>query len=383
MNLEKLPELVIGKIKSKLPIIQGGMSVGVSLSGLASAVANNGGIGVIGAAGIGMLEPDFNKNFKGANERALIKEIRKAREKSNGPIGVNIMVALSDYDNLLKVSVLEGIDLLLLGAGLPLKFPDELSPQKIYDSNTMIVPIISSARAGKVIFDYWLKHYDKLPDAVVVEGPKAGGHLGFKKEDLDKKEFQLENLVKDVMQMVMPYEDKCKRKIPVIAAGGIYTGADIFKFLKMGVSGVQMATRFVATHECDAAIEFKQMYVNAKKEDLVIIQSPVGLPGRAIKNEFITDVFNGITKPFKCYWKCLKTCDFRKAPYCIASALTNAKMGRLINGFSFAGANAYLTEKIVSVKEVFDSIKKEYEEAINSLKEKTNNIIDLNLKKTI
>ena len=364
MNPAKIPSLKIGDIEARIPIVQGGMSVGISLSGLAAAVANEGGIGVIGAAGIGMLEPDFKTNYREANKRALSKELRRARDLSDGVIGVNIMLALSDYDDLVKVAVDEGADLLFLGAGLLLKLPKTLSLERLEQARTKIVPIVSSGRAARIIFQHWAKRYQHVPDAVVVEGPLAGGHLGFKKEEIDDPNYALEKLVPAVIEAIDPFEQQFDKNIPVIAAGGIFSGADIARFMRLGAQGVQMATRFVATYECDASPAFKEMYLKCRKDDLVIIDSPVGLPGRAIRNDFLDDVARGIKKPFECPWKCLKTCDYRTSPYCIARALTNAKKGKLSDGFAFAGANAYRVEKITSVHELIDSLLDEYEKAM-------------------
>ncbi len=361
-----MPRLRIGDLEPRLPIIQGGMSVGISLSGLASAVANEGGIGVIGAASIGMLEPDFDRNFRAANKRALRKEIRRARELTDGIIGVNIMVALSDFEDMVRVAVEEKVDLIFLGAGLLLKCPRTLLTGETRDLTTKIIPIVSSARATRIIFNSWAKRHGDVPDAVVVEGPKAGGHLGFKREQLEDPKFSLEKIVPEVIETIRRFEDKFNKQIPVIAAGGIFTGADMLKFFRLGASGVQMATRFVATHECDASIEFKKAYIECKKDDIVIIDSPVGLPGRAIKNDFLEAVAAGKKMPFKCHWKCLRTCDYRKAPYCIDLALTNAKKGNLKEGFAFAGTNAYRVDRIVSVKELVLTLLKEYEEALNA-----------------
>jgi nitronate monooxygenase len=360
MGLEQIPELQIGDLKVKFPLIQGGMGVGISLSGLASAVANEGGIGVISTAGIGMLEPDFNSNFKGANNRALCREIKKAREMTAGVIGINIMVALSDYFDLLQIAADNGADVVFLGAGLPLKLPENLLKNKSGKRTVKIVPIVSSARAVKLIFQYWERNYKQLPDAVVVEGPLAGGHLGFSREQINNPEYALEKILPEVISVLRPYEKSFRRNIPVIAAGGVYTGADIYRFIKSGAGGVQMATRFVATHECDASPAFKEAYITCNKEDLVIIDSPVGLPGRAIKNKFLEMVSKGIKKPVKCPWKCLKTCDFTKSPYCIGAALTNAKKGILKKGFAFAGANASRVDKIISVHELFETLIVEY-----------------------
>ena len=363
MNLNEIPKLRIGDLKASLPIVQGGMGVGISLSGLASAVANQGGIGVIATAGIGMLEPDFATNFSEANKRALRKEIRKAKKMTRGIIGVNVMVALSDFYDIIKVAIEEEADLVLLGAGLPLRNLKVLLPDKLKENKTKVIPIVSSARAAKVIFQYWQKNYQHVPDGVVVEGPLAGGHLGFKKEQINNSSFSLEKLLPEIISVIKTYEEHSNKNIPVIAAGGIYTGADIYKYIQLGAQGVQMATRFVATYECDASLKFKENYLKCKKEDLIIIDSPVGLPGRAISNKFLEEVSAGIRKPFKCPWRCLKTCNFENAPYCIALALTNAQQGKLEDGFSFAGANAYRVKKIISVKELINTLVEEYKMA--------------------
>lgn len=363
MNLNEIPKLRIGDLKASLPIIQGGMGVGISLSGLASAVANQGGIGVIATAGIGMLEPDFATNFSEANKRALRKEIRKAKKMTRGIIGVNVMVALSDFYDIIKVAIEEEADLVLLGAGLPLRNLKVLLPDKLKENKTKVIPIVSSARAAKVIFQYWQKNYQHIPDGVVVEGPLAGGHLGFKKEQINNSSFSLEKLLPEIISVIKTYEEYSNKNIPVIAAGGIYTGADIYKYIQLGAQGVQMATRFVATYECDASLKFKENYLKCKKEDLIIIDSPVGLPGRAINNKFLEEVSAGIRKPFKCPWRCLKTCNFENSPYCIALALTNAQQGKLEDGFSFAGANAYRVNKIISVKELINTLVEEYKTA--------------------
>ncbi|HOW02565.1 MAG TPA: nitronate monooxygenase family protein [Caldisericia bacterium] len=364
MNL-KMPKLVIGDLDVKVPIIQGGMGVGISLAGLASAVANEGAIGVISSAGIGMLEPDFRTNFKEANRRALKNEIRKARKMTDGIIGVNIMVALSDFNDLVLTALEEMVDIIFFGAGITLNNLKTLAEGKIEKITTKFVPIISSAKSARIIFQWWSRHYNYVPDAVVVEGPLAGGHLGFTREQINNPNYALEKLLLDVISIIIPFEDQYSKKIPVIAAGGVYTGEDIYKLINLGADGVQMATRFVTTFECDASDEFKEAYINCNnKDDIVIIESPVGMPGRAIRNRFIEDISLGIKKPFKCPWKCLKTCDFTKSKYCIALALTNAKLGNLDEGFVFAGANAYLSNKIISVKKLIEELSEEYKIAV-------------------
>ena len=343
----------------KLPIIQGGMGVGISLAGLASAVANEGGIGVIATAGIGMNEPDFSTNFLEANIRALRKEIRKARELTKGIIGVNIMVALSNFADMARTAIEEGIDIIFSGAGLPLNLP-QFADNTI---KTKLVPIVSSGRAARIIAKKWSEKYNRLPDAVVVEGPRAGGHLGFKEQTICDPEYSLEKLVPEVIQVLKPFEKRYKKCIPVIAAGGIYTGKDIYRFFQLGASAVQIATRFVTTYECDASENFKQTYLDARKEDIVIIKSPVGMPGRAIRNAFLDEVGHGEKKPFKCPYHCIITCDYKKSPYCIAFALINAKKGNFSHGFAFAGENAHRAKEIISVKELIETLIEEYKNA--------------------
>jgi len=360
MHSDNLQALKIGDLHINLPIIQGGMGIGISLSGLACAVANAGGVGVIATAGIGHTEADWDTNSRAADKRALQKEIRKAKTGTDGIIGVNIMVALSDFDDLVQCAVDEGADILFLGAGLPISLPKTLPLDKLSELATRFVPIVSSARAAEIVFKSWQKRYSHVPDAVVVEGPLAGGHLGFKKEHIDNPDYALERILPEVIAVVEPYEQRFGRSIPVIAAGGIYTGADIYRFMNLGARAVQMGTRFVATHECDASAGFKKAYINCSKENIVIIDSPVGLPGRAIKDKFFERLAAGVKETFKCHWKCLKSCNFRKVPYCIASALTNAKKGNLNEGFAFAGANAYRVKQIISVKEVVETLVAEY-----------------------
>ncbi len=363
MVLWKGKSLSIGDLKARLPIIQGGMGVGISLSGLAAAVANEGGIGVISVAAIGMYEADFSTNYLEANIRALREEIRKARKLTKGILGVNIMVALSNFADMAKASIEEGIDIIFSGAGLPLNLPSFLTES----SKTKLVPIVSSGRAASIISKRWFEKYKYTPDAIVVEGPKAGGHLGFKSENIENSDFKLENLVTEVIAEVKEIEEKSDKKIPVIAAGGIYTGEDIKRLLDLGADGVQMATRFVTTVECDASDEFKKLYIDCKEEDIGIINSPVGMPGRAIINDFIKDVKAGNKQPYKCPFHCIITCKHESSPYCIAGALMSAKKGNMKNGFAFAGENAYKAEEIVTVKELVNTIIKEYNAATKKI----------------
>jgi NAD(P)H-dependent flavin oxidoreductase YrpB (nitropropane dioxygenase family) len=355
-----LKELNLGGLTVPVPIIQGGMGVGISMSGLASAVANQGGVGVISAAGLGLVHRNKTLDYLEANIAGLRTEIRKAKEKTKGVIGVNVMMAMTNFADLVRTSIAEKADVIFSGAGLPLDLPKFLQQ----DSVTKLVPIVSSGRAAKIICDKWKTMFDYLPDAIVVEGPKAGGHLGFKKDQIDNQSYSLEELIPQVVDVAHSFEDKYNQEIPVIAAGGIYSGSDIYKIMQKGAKGVQMGTRFVTSEECDASAAFKQTYINAHQEDIEIIQSPVGMPGRALRNIFIDKVRDGLKTPIKCPFHCIKTCDVSSSPYCIITALYNAYKGNMKNGYAFAGSNAYLATKISSVKEIFNDIVQELQTAI-------------------
>lgn len=310
-----LPALRIGDKTAPLSIVQGGMGVGISLSSLAAAVAGEGGIGVIAANAIGMTEDGYYDDPAAANVRALRRELREARRRTAGLIGVNIMVAVDCFHQLLDAAVEEKADVLFLGAGLPIK---GIPVRAIREAGVRVVPIVSSGRAARLIFRSWEKHYGDIPDGVVVEGPRAGGHLGFKPEQIDHPDFQLERLVPEVVEALGEFEARWNRRLPVIAAGGIFTGEDIYRIMRLGASGVQLGTRFVATDECDADVRFKQAYLACREEDIVIIESPVGLPGRAVSGPFLEAVARGDKKIFRCPSRCLESCGAKKARYCIS-----------------------------------------------------------------
>lgn len=354
-----MKSLEIGNLVITVPVIQGGMGVGISLSGLAAAVTNEGGVGVISSAGLGLLYKDFSNDFLEASIHGLKEEIRKAREKTKGIIGVNVLVAMTNFADMIRTAISEKVDILIAGAGLPLDLPSFLKK----GSTTKIVPIVSSARATKIICEKWKTNYNYLPDAVIVEGPKAGGHLGFKEEQIYDDDYSLEKLVPEIVNELKVFEEENNQPIPLIAAGGIYTGGDIDKIFKLGASGVQMGTRFVTTEECDASPAFKQSYIDAEEKDIEIIKSPVGMPGRAIFSSFLQKVREGKKQPKKCPFKCIKTCDISKSPYCIIIALINALKGNFENGFAFAGSNAFRATKISTVKEIFQSLIREYKES--------------------
>jgi nitronate monooxygenase len=355
--------LKIGDLEVKFPIVQGGMGVGISLSRLAAAVANEGGIGIISASAIGMLEPDYMRNYRQASLRALHREITKAKSLTKGVIGVNIMMALTDHEELIKTSIDAQADIIILGAGLPLKIPAMLADSGYHNIHTKLAVKVSSAKAARLIFQFWADRYNIIPDAVVVEGPMAGGHLGFKKSELQGILAPLPQLIRETVEAVHPFEHQFSKDVPVIAAGGIYNGTDMFAIMQAGAKGVKLGTRFVTTHECDASIEFKQTYLDCNSEDIMLIDSPVGLPGRVINNDFVEQIKQGNSKPFKCIWHCLIPCDFKKAPYCIAQALFNAARGNMNEGFAFSGTNGYRATEIQSVSEVFTELIEEYEEA--------------------
>ena len=354
-------ELKIGGLSIRVPVIQGGMGVGISMSRLAVAVANEGGVGVISAAGLGLVHRNPALDFIEANIEGLKKELRAAREKTMGVIGVNIMVAMSNFSELVRTAISEKADIIFSGAGLPLDLPTFLQP----GSMTKLVPSVSSGRAARLICDKWKTLYDYLPDAFVVEGPKAGGHLGFKRDNLEDSQYSLEELVPEVVREVRLFEEKFGKEIPVIAAGGIYTGEDMFNIMQKGAKGVQLGTRFVTTEECDASPLFKQTYIDASESDMEIIQSPVGMPGRAVHNQFLEKVKQGLKRPIKCPFHCIKTCDVSSSPYCIVAALYNAYKGNMKSGYAFAGSNAYLADKITTVKEVFNDLVTGFQAAMN------------------
>lgn len=327
--------------------------MGISLSRLAGSVAACGGVGVISTAQIGWREPDFRQHPFEANYRAIEKEIRKAREIAKGGIiGVNIMVATQRYEEYVKTAVKAGVDLIISGAGLPIDLPKYVEGTK-----TKIAPIVSSLKSLNVICRMWERKYKKVPDLVVIEGPKAGGHLGFSREELDIfTDESYDGVIRSIIEKVKEYGEKFSKKIPVVVAGGIYDRADMDHALSLGADGVQMGTRFVTTEECDAAPEYKQAYLQAEKEDICIVQSPVGMPGRAIKNPFMDRVKTEKCRIEHCY-HCIVTCRPAEIPYCITQALVNAAEGRVEDALLFCGSNAYRSHKIETVEDIMIELK--------------------------
>ncbi|RGE00437.1 nitronate monooxygenase [Clostridium sp. AF28-12] len=370
-----LKPLKIGNLVAKRPVIQGGMGVGVSLSSLAGAVAKAGGIGIISTAQIGFKDQDFGKNPMAANLRAIHSELKKAREKApQGILGFNIMVATKEYASYVKEAVKAGADVIISGAGLPIDMPkfvaeaeNENGGSEKKERCTMIAPIVSSVKSALVICRMWDRKYHTAPDFVVVEGPCAGGHLGFSREQLTELGADTDHVaetfdepaydkeIRGIIETVKSFAEKYKKHIPVITAGGIFDHKDVLHQFALGAEGIQAATRFVTTEECDADIAYKEAYINAKEEDIVIVKSPVGMPGRAIKNKFLERVAQGPVKVERCF-RCLEHCNPAETPYCITKALINAAEGKIDEALLFCGSNAYRCEKIETVPEVMAAL---------------------------
>lgn len=346
----------IGNKEVKIPVIQGGMGIGISLGNLAGSVAKEGGIGMISAAQIGFLEPDFEEHPLEANLRAMESELQKARTVApEGIVGFNIMVAMREYETYVRQAVETGADLIVSGAGLPVNLP-----AYVKGSGTKIAPIVSTEKAAGVVLKYWDRKYGRTADLVVIEGPKAGGHLGFSEKELSEyKEEAYEKEIQKICEVVTSYAKKYSVKIPIAVAGGIDTPEKVKHILDCGIQAVQVGTRFVTTEECDVDIRYKEAYINARKEDIIIVKSPVGMPGRAIKNAMLEKVMQG-EKLYsgKCY-RCLAKCNPSEIPYCITKALIEAAKGNTEDGLLFCGANAYRAEKIETVKEVIADLLKE------------------------
>ncbi len=350
----KVKTLKIGDLTARIPLIQGGMGVGISLSSLAGTVAKCGGIGVISTAQIGYREPDFYSNTLQANLRAINSEMKKAREIAHGGIiGFNIMVALNHYKEQVMEAVKAGADVIISGAGLPVKLPEYIG-----ESNVKIAPIVSGEKAVKVILKYWHKYYGRTADFIVIEGPKAGVHLGFSKDEIIKYNSNLnfDDEVKKIKRVVMEYENLYGEHIPLILAGGIESKDDVQHVFDLEMDGIQVASKFVTTVECDGDIRYKNAYVSSNKEDITIVKSPVGMPGRAIMNSFMEKVIKGEKfPPSKCL-RCLKNCNPKEIDYCITERLIAAAKGDIENALLFCGAKAYIQKDISTVKNVIDEL---------------------------
>ncbi len=350
--MEYLP-LIVGDKKTKYPLVQGGMGVGISLGGLAGAVAKAGGIGLISSAQIGFQEKDFEKNPFEANLRAMEKEYEKARAKApDGIIGFNIMVALQHYKEYVMQAARIGADIIVSGAGLATELP-----AYVKGFATQIAPIVSGERAAEVLLKVWDRKYQTTADMVIIEGPLAGGHLGFSKEEVENiTTEEYEGTIQKIIRVVKEYAVKYARKIPVIVAGGMDSPEQVKRVLELGADGVQVASSFVTTVECDAAEGFKQKYIEVGQEDIQLVTSPVGMPGRAIHNAFVARVESGIREPIKKCYGCLKKCNPAEIPYCITKALITSARGDCENGLVFCGAGTYRINRITTVQEVIENL---------------------------
>lgn len=352
----------IGKHIIEKPIVQGGMGVGISWDQLAGNVSKEGGLGVISAVGTGYYEdkayskklvsgrPLSEANFY--SPEALDKIIKNARKIcGDKPLAVNILYAMSDYGRVVKDACESGANIIITGAGLPTNMPEFTEGF----ADVALVPIVSSAKALKIICKRWQKRYDKLPDAIVVEGPKSGGHQGFTYEQCKLDENQLENIVGPVVE-----EAKKWGNIPVIAAGGVWNKDDIELMLSLGASGVQMGTRFIGTYECDAHENFKNVLINSKKEDIQLMASPVGYPAQGVVTNLTHLIEKRDAPAIKCISNCVAPCnrgeEAKAVGFCIADRLSDAYQGNLETGLFFSGTNGYRLDKLISVKELMDKL---------------------------
>ena len=350
--------LTLGKKTLSVPILQGGMGVGVSLGGLAGAVAACGGMGCISTADAGYREPDFARDPASANHRALTAEIRKAKQIANGAgmVAINAMVATQDYAAAIRTAVEAGVDAVVSGAGLPLELPGLVNTMEV-----AIAPIVSSGRAAKLILRRWAKEFGRTADFVVIEGCKAGGHLGFAEQDLFSGTCQtLDEILPEVLAEVKPYEAQFGHSIPVFVAGGVYTGADLAHFTRLGAAGVQLATRFITTYECDASQGYKDVLLNAGSEDVRIIHSPVGMPGRAVRTPLIRRLEAGERLVPQWCAQCMQGCRPSEIPFCITHALIQAVKGNREEGLFFSGASVGLLDRMCSVRELMEELTREW-----------------------
>ncbi len=341
---------VIQGRKLELPIIQGGMGIGVSLGNLAGSVAACGGMGVISSANTGYREPDFKQNNLEANMRTLKAEIKKALALGGGRgmVGVNIMVATVQYPEAVRAAVAAGADAIICGAGLPLELPGLAG-----ECDTLLAPIVSSAKAASVICRSWDRRFGRTPDFVVIEGAEAGGHLGFHKDELLNGTAQtLSEILPEVREVLRTYEQKYARDIPIFVGGGVYTADDVAHYISMGAAGVQVGTRFAVTYECDAAPGYKEVLLAAGPEDVRVVQSPVGMPGRAVWSPLLQRLADSGRIPPQFCSRCIKSCKPAETPYCITRALIEAVKGNWQDGLFFCGSNVGRIDRMMHVDEL-------------------------------
>jgi len=346
----KLPELKIKNYTSRFPVIQAGMGVSVGTGKLAGTVINEGGMGVIASVGLAGSFAKVNTGYVEESNRRLAEEIREARRITGGkgPLGVNVMVALTNYESLVRTAVAEGIDFIISGAGIPRNLPGYVNEK------TAVIPVVSSGKAAALMVRTWMKKYNRRPDALVIEGPLCGGHLGFTFDQAEHPETcTIEKIYKDTREALGEEHSD----IPLIAAEGVNTKEDIEKYITMGFAGVQVGTRFLCTEESGMEPSGQEVFLKAEEEDVVVIKSPVGLPARVLKSPLVNRVMRGERENFTCPYKCLLTCDVKSVPFCIAEALLAARAGNYEHGLFMSGSNVGPIKSVISVKEFFESLK--------------------------
>ncbi len=346
--------LKIGDLEVPIPVIQAGMGVQVAKADLAGAVARAGGIGCISSVGLGSIEASQNDYISDSNNN-LITQIRKARLLApNGILSVNVMVALSNYDNVVQTCIDENVDIIISGAGLPIPLPGLTK-----GSNIKLIPVISSGRAMKVVLKSWHRRYQVIPDAIIIEGPLCGGHMGFTTEQVLHPELvPIQGILRDVKNELAPFEAEYGRKIPILGAENIADANDVIEKLNMGFDGVHVGTRFICTEEAGIDIKSKEVYVKAKAEDVVVLRSPLGLPVKVLKTTLVEKLFNGEKIPFGCPFQCLRACEASKAKFCIADALLKTLFGEVDEGLFMVGSGVGRVNDIIPAEEFFEPLKK-------------------------
>ena len=348
----------LGNRELALPLIQGGMGVGVSMGGLAGAVAAQGAMGTLSTADAGWNEPDFAAHPQQANLRALRREVQRAKRLAAGAglVAVNAMVATRQYADSVRTALEAGADAIVSGAGLPLELPALAE-----GFEALLAPIVSGPRAAQLICRTGAKRYGRVPDFVVLEGCQAGGHLGFEEADLlSGRCTPLSRLIPEVLAALRPFEEKFGRAIPLFCAGGVATGAEMARCTRLGAAGAQLATRFIATEECDAGQCYKDVLLAARPEDLRIIHSPVGMPGRAVNSPLVQRLAAGMRQPPAHCSGCIKSCRPAETPFCITHALIEAVKGNWEEGLFFSGSRVDLVDRMRTVPDLIDELMKEW-----------------------
>jgi len=346
--------LKIGDLEVPMPVIQAGMGVQVAKAELAAAVSRAGGVGCISSVGLGTIEASLS-DYLSASREHLIEEIRKARAITpDGILGVNVMVALTNYDDVIKACIEEKVDVIVSGAGLPIPLPGLTK-----GSDIKLIPVVSSGRAMKVILKSWHRRYQVIPDAVIIEGPLCGGHMAFTEEQvLHPGLAPIQNILHDVKAETAPFEAEYGRKIPLLGAEDVVTADDVIKKLDMGFDGVHVGTRFICTEEAGIDIKSKEVYVKAKNEDVIVLHSPLGMPVKVLRTPLVEKLLSGEEIPFSCSFRCLRACEAKEAKFCIADALLDTMSGNTDKGLYMVGSGIGRVNDIIPAEEFFEPLKK-------------------------